>query len=162
MTITEVLTQQRDQWKLLGAGAWIFYDFVLRHGQAYDGIPLPRRYAKRTPKACFYNARQLVRGSRTLTYCQGYAMNNTLVFPFEHAWALDARGRVIDPTLAEPDQYQYYGIALERSWLRREWRYTGPLTDDWGIPRLEVLSAVGPDWCRDVFEAELAKHALRI
>jgi hypothetical protein len=159
MTITDNLTQTRDQWRQLGAGAWLLYDFVLAHGKAYQGQLLPRRYAKRAPKACFYNSRQLVLGSRTLTHCQGYAMGKNLPIPFEHAWALDPRGRVIETTLSDPSGYEYYGITLERSWLRREWRYMGVLTDEMGIPRIEVLRAVAPDWTQDVFQPELEKHA---
>lgn len=168
MTITDNLTQTRDQWRTVGAGAWLLYDFVLSTGLAYQGQPLPKRYRMRAAKACFYNSRQLVLGSKTLRYCEGFAMNEKLHFAFEHAWALDPQDRVIDPTLADfhdrrisvAGEYQYYGLTIERSLLRKEWRYSGILRSDLMF-RETVLRQLAPDWAQSVLEPWLEKHALR-
>jgi hypothetical protein len=156
MTITEALTLTRDQWRDLDAGAWLMYDIVLKLGQLYPGRALPRRYVKRMPKACFYNARTLVRNSDTLRYCEGYAMADEFHFLFEHAWAIDRMGRIVDPTLNGPEGYNFFGIVLADEWLqRRAWRYTGVLRDDLGFPRREVYAAIAPDWTRDVFDVHI-------
>jgi hypothetical protein len=149
--IEENLTQARDQWRLLGAGIWVAYDFILAHGQFYQGQKLSGRYRRRAPKACFYNARRLVLAAKRLVYCEGYAMGTQLPFPFEHAWAIDSAGRVIDPTLRGPQDYQFFGIRLGREWLKREWRYTGVLRSEVSF-RPEVLKAIDPEWYSKVLE----------
>jgi len=66
---------------------------------------------------------------------------------------------VIDPTLADANLYQFFGLPFDRAWLRREWRWTGILRDDIGVYRAEVVRVLAPDWVRDVYEP--AKHALK-
>lgn len=154
--LTHMLSLERDQYKEIGTGAWLLKDFVLRHGKFYQGQCLPTRYRQRTPQACFYNTRSLVLRSKRLRYCEGFAMSLRLRVSFEHAWALDSHDGVIDSTLDEPNLYQFYGITLERFWLRREWRWSGVLRDEIGLYRLEVLKALGPDWMREIGEPWLA------
>ena len=87
--IKERLISLRDSFKSLGGnGAWLLYDFLLRYGKLYGGEALPKRYVRRTPKACFYNARQLVFASKNLEYCEGYVCRLSLPIPIHHAWAV--------------------------------------------------------------------------
>lgn len=156
--ISPNLTQTRDVWRQAGAGAWLFYDFVLAQGRYYPGQCLPRRYRRRQPKACFFNARSLVLGSKRLRYCEGFAMSLRLGIPFEHAWALSPDDEVIEPTLTDANLYQFFGLPFDRAWLRREWRWTGILRDDIGVYRDEVMRVLAPDWVREVYEPAVKAH----
>lgn len=81
--------------------------------------PIDTRW--REPKACFRNAIHLAMEAG-LAYCEGYAHSGIIVTP--HAWCLDAKGRVVDPTWAgETIMGQrrsgdaYLGIAFETRWV---------------------------------------------
>lgn len=77
-------------------------DFVLRHGHWYDGRPLRRDVDPGAPSACYGNAivYAVVRGWR---YVEGFAYQPGDE-PRQHAWLLDERGLLVDPTwpLASP------------------------------------------------------------
>ena len=67
-------------------------------------------------KFCFWNAQRLAGRRKGLRYCEGYA---TGVIPVEHAWCIDAAGRVIDPTWSEDYQPDYFGLPLDLKLVRR-------------------------------------------
>ena len=131
-------------WKEPSASNWLVDEFMLRNGKHYPGCKLPGRYALRMPRACFYNARKLVLGSKSLLYSEGYAARRDLdgFGMFFHAWALDREGGVVDPTLAmysesDADGYEYFGIVFPRLYL--QWRNSRVLLDERGMYRLDVL-----------------------
>jgi hypothetical protein len=141
--LIENLTLLRDQFKLLGCG-WEFYDFMLTHGTFWKGSSLPKRYVRRMPKQCFYNARQLVRRSKALKYCEGIACRPDLALPVHHAWAVDTDHRVIDPTWDKPETCEYLGIIFDRCYLTRSLCYSGQLFTTYGSLRLEFLKLLFP------------------
>jgi hypothetical protein len=114
-----VMTEQSEAegHRVFGGGYWMFLDYLLEHGQGFTGRPLPRRYVRRQPKACYYNAWKLVRGSKTLRYVEGQCARIDLAIPIDHAWAIDAGGEIVDPTLADPGRCEYYGVIFDTAEL---------------------------------------------
>jgi hypothetical protein len=89
---------------------WIVYDYLLREGRFYPGRKLPARYKLGGPRYCFANAKRLVRRSKDLVYAEGFALYLSYPDLFHHAWAVSPEGEVLDPTLADADRYEYFGI----------------------------------------------------
>lgn len=144
--IKENLTTLRDNFKSLGGNCtWLLYDFLLRYGKLYGGEPLPRRYVRRMPKACFYNARELVIRAKGLTYCEGYAMRASLPLPIHHAWAVKGE-TVIDPTWSDPEKCEYLGITFDRKYLKHSLRYSGQLLTHHETFRLDFLKELYPEY----------------
>ena len=99
--------------------------FVMRNGKVFDKIePWPGKHM--TPKECYTNATQVVLGASIhrpdgdLEYVEGYAMRNDIMFPFQHAWVLVDGERVLDPTLRDPHNYQYFGVPFSPEFLYEE------------------------------------------
>lgn len=92
---------------------------LLEHGREWT----ERRFTgwRGTPKACFANAQYLARTRKGLRYVEGFA---TRMIPVEHAWCIDAEGRVIDPTW-DAGEADYFGIAFDREAVRRVRKITG-------------------------------------
>jgi hypothetical protein len=107
----ELIEAERDIWKRGGCSGWVLQEFILRHGRECVAQPLPRRFRKRIPKACYWNAQALVKqvGGR-LAYCEGYVTLPKCPILILHAWALDDHDRVIDPTIGEPGRSEYFGV----------------------------------------------------
>jgi hypothetical protein len=142
--IIEAITNQRDSWKQLGAELWVVDEFLLRNGREFYSQLLPVRYRRRPIKACFYNARQLVLRAKGLRYAEGYAIGMDLPLLIHHAWAVDAKDRVIDPTLRQPEMFEFFGIAFDQETIRpKECRYSGVLATDYGW-RVDFMNAFDP------------------
>lgn len=87
--------------------------FMLKHG-----IPCymsNRTFAgpRGTPRRCFMNAFNAVSDDKSLTYVEGWCHMG--IIPIEHAWYLDPKGRVVDPTLSEASGY--FGIPFQRDYV---------------------------------------------
>jgi hypothetical protein len=144
--LKENLTSFRDAFKQMGGScAWLLYDFVLRYGKVYRAGPLPKRYVRRTPKACFYNARRLVLAAKGLEYCEGYAIRAKIPLPIHHAWAVKGE-TVIDPTWGEPETCEYLGITFDRRYLVYPLRYSGQLLTAYETLRVEFLKELFPEY----------------
>jgi hypothetical protein len=128
MMIKDSITAQRDAWKQFKTNLWVVDEFLLRNGRVWQPQPLPKRFRRRAPKACFYNARQLVLRSKAMRYCEGYCIGDHIPILVHHAWAVDLLDRVIDPTLNSPQLYEFFGIVFDRELIRpRERCYSGLL-----------------------------------
>lgn len=101
---------------------------VLKYGAEWERRRVWRWHGQQ--KACYANAQYLARTRKGLRYAEGFA---TGVVPVEHAWCVDEKGRVVDPTWdeertigldagAKPD---YFGIAFDRETVRRIRKITG-------------------------------------
>lgn len=86
--------------------------FVLERGKAFKAAKLPAKYRQGPQKMCYMNASHLVAEDHSLTYAEGYVSVHGLEFiPLEHAWAVDAKGRVIDNTLkGDTSKNAYFGV----------------------------------------------------
>ena len=99
-----------------------------RYGSTYElladlavltpGSALPSRMHQRPKKACFGNARAVVRESRgRYLYAEGYAQGQW--FPMHHGWVVRADDPtvVIDPTWDAPEKCSYLGVVFDTAWL---------------------------------------------
>jgi hypothetical protein len=87
-------------------------EFLLQFGHPFSiGAPDGPRLTKGW---CFRNAWLLVRESHALTYGEGYclAINGEFV---QHAWAVEANGSVLDPTIPAAEVRDYFGVVYERN-----------------------------------------------
>ncbi|WP_234186696.1 hypothetical protein [Shinella sp. NM-101] len=117
-----------------------------RYGRFHTtDAPPPEWLVLGPPQQCHANSsRQLLSrimtGDHTIHYAEGFAVNlaNNPVL-FEHAWLVNG-DTVIDPTLANPRDHLYFGIAFDTPFvmeaLRRTGRYDGILTDRVSMRRL--------------------------
>lgn len=92
-------------------------DFVLREGQEFRPEPLPSKYSRMEMCRCFENAATLAAADEGLTYVEGIAWGKV---PCPHAWCVDDKGSVIDPTWAAGDdwaQLRYFGVPFKTSFV---------------------------------------------
>jgi hypothetical protein len=93
-------------------GSWrygCYEDLVLQRGRSMPGQRRPAGVPRGPSGECFRNAGRLaMRGHR---YAEGFALPEHGV-PVLHAWCLDGRGRVIDPTWEVPERAVYFGVPL--------------------------------------------------
>jgi len=86
------------------------------NGKYYSGQPLPDGITPGVRNHCYQNASQLVMmnqevGDKTLQYCEGVATKPEFSgLAILHGWAVDKEGNVIDNTLSDPENWQYYGV----------------------------------------------------
>jgi hypothetical protein len=107
-----LLKERVAMWAELGNPA-LGERFTLRNGKAYKGRKLPTNsYRRGEMKQCFSNSANLVQGQRRLRYVEGYAMRDSLAYPFHHAWCLNGAGGVVDVTLDRPEECQYFGVEM--------------------------------------------------
>ena len=117
--LTEFLTIISGQHRKMGTGLNSPYscapDFLLKHGRFWDVAPdqAPGHVVGPEFKACFDNAYRLARRyPKRYCYVEGYAYNTIL--PLEHAWVVDSKGRVLDPTWDEFSTIgqAYFGVVI--------------------------------------------------
>lgn len=110
--IAERLRDEIATWGHIGHPA-LLQRFILGTGQAWRGAPLPARVRKGAKRECFAQAIDLAtRRPRALRYVEGYGLSAGLAgFPMliHHAWCIDAKGRVVDPTWDDPAHSEYFG-----------------------------------------------------
>jgi hypothetical protein len=66
---------------------------------------------------CYQNALRAIADDPSLTYVEGYAIATEIPVPLEHAWCVDTRGVVWDPTwntstAHKPEVIQYFGMLM--------------------------------------------------
>jgi hypothetical protein len=110
MTLQEILIKEVLSWELVGHHA-LLQRFVLRQGKPYnnDGRKPAELLAQ---KECFRNA-TLYRAMHGGTYVEGYVFKPNLPITFHHAWVATNDGFVIDPTLRDNAEAQYFGVPFE-------------------------------------------------
>jgi len=94
-------------------------EFVLKHGRAYQSPAkdycLPNWRGRM--KMCFLNATVIALRCLPLTYVEGFAIN---LVPCAHAWVINPKGQVIDPTWTDAPNAVYYGVAFRTAFLRQQ------------------------------------------
>ena len=85
--------------------------FVLEYGKPF--VPVTWDKPIMEAKMCFRNAFEAVTRDRGMHYVEGYAMNKQIGFPFHHAW-VSKDDVAYDPTLKDPDNYEYFGVEFDR------------------------------------------------
>jgi hypothetical protein len=115
-TITQYLEQMTTAFPTMPLA---LEKFVLASGRAYAPHPLPKSIKRGEIKQCFENAAKLAFANPKLTYVEGYGLS---IIPVHHAWCVDGKGRVVDPTWDEKDEYEreYFGVPIGTYVLRKE------------------------------------------
>lgn len=95
--------------------------FILEHGREWQSQALPHGIRAGEMRRCYQNAQRLAFRSDRFTYVEGYACSGSLSIwlPVQHAWVVDAEGRVIDPTWRDPSRSAYFGIPFNTDYVRR-------------------------------------------
>jgi hypothetical protein len=97
------------------------------YGQSYTFDASSFEGKRGTVHQCYANAGRLATDNHSLTYVEGYLLMHGV--PLEHAWCVDAKGHVIEPTITERGVGGYFGIPIKRSYLVR----TIVKTKVWGV-----------------------------
>jgi len=113
-------------------------DFLLRHGSFYTPTALPQEVTRGIMKACYHNAFRLAARRKSLRFVEGVAVG---IIPVDHAWCVNARGEVIDPTWedatsGERAKRAYFGVEINLTAVRR------------AIRDHESYSVLQSDWMR--------------
>ena len=94
------------------------YHFLLRHGRDFSWRPLPAGLRRGLPRQCFLNAMLLAFRSPNYIYVEGFAMCGGLpAMSMEHAWCVDRKGFVADPTWQEGTDY--FGVPFRTKYLKK-------------------------------------------
>lgn len=86
-----------------------FESAVRQLGVRGQGKKLPKGIRQRKKKQCFMNA-LLLAEERGWTYCEGFGH---AIIPTHHAWVIDDKGNIVDPTWDEPEKCFYAGIQFD-------------------------------------------------
>jgi hypothetical protein len=92
-----------------------------RDGREFTAQALPKGITRGTPQECYSNATRLVMDDRWsgekkqgLRYAEGILyLNGDKGIGILHGWAVTPDGKVIDNTIANPEQHKYFGIIHE-------------------------------------------------
>lgn len=85
--------------------------FLLKFGQRHEPRDGDRGCRKMAAKMCFKNATSLAMQGLG-TYCEGYVTWQGCPINIHHAWVLGKDGRVLEPTLKRPKDYEYFGVPI--------------------------------------------------
>jgi hypothetical protein len=98
-------------------------EFLLQHGRTFTEIvaSLPPR-TRRTPKRCYANAARFAQRWPDYSYCEGLALGERGLI--DHAWCIDAAGRVAEATWKAPG-VEYLGVVFKPVYLARLLRELG-------------------------------------
>lgn len=91
-------------------------------------------------------------------YAEGYAIETTgLPVLIQHAWLIDGKGRVIDPTWNDHANHIYFGVTFETEFVMRMLD-----KNDWEPGLLVIPSLMRRHFGNPaLFEAALAKNSVR-
>lgn len=109
--LSSVQPTKADDWQFRG-----FEDLVLAHGRFMPYQTLPNSIGHGTAKECFSNSQDLAFTHPELTYVEGYVTHEGLPLTIPHAWTINEKGYVVDPTW-RMEGGTYFGIALNKEWL---------------------------------------------
>jgi hypothetical protein len=91
---------------------------LLAYGRDWNPSVVSPSWLVMGPKRnCFGNALAYAVDRGDVYYVEGYALDRQLGMPMQHAWLVDDRGSVIDPTWDDPEENDYFGIAFKRAFV---------------------------------------------
>jgi hypothetical protein len=90
-------------------------EFVLKNGKEYHNGH-PGKIERGKMKECFRNA-FLLADMKNLIYVEGFATFSGIGLPVLHAWCVNKKGVVIDPTWDHGDEY--WGVPFSMRYIRK-------------------------------------------
>lgn len=91
---------------------------VLKNGISFEKkIKSP---FKGEPKQCYPNCLRVLYKNPSLYYCEGFAAYNDISFAIAHAWLVNEKGQVIDPTWWKETDLQncaYFGVVFDEEFV---------------------------------------------
>jgi hypothetical protein len=144
--LTELLTKQANFLNCMNNRTDLHYksayEFVLKYGQPFTSrvVPSPLRGQ---PQLCYKNCfHSLWEGG--YRYCEGYALFDELGIAIAHAWLLNSKGEVIDPTWREDvSGATYFGAVFDGEYVFE----VGEKTRNYGILEINY-----PNWRKLMIE----------
>lgn len=93
----------------------------MSHGVLRISSPLPRGVIRGRAKECLVNAGKLALAHpEKFTYCEGWAQMPCFGLTTYHAWCLDRKGNVVDPTWEHQKGSEYLGVPIKTSALQEQ------------------------------------------
>lgn len=88
------------------------------------GVPFTQQSKskfKGEARACYKNCYDLIGKHKNWHYSEGYATHTDLPLAVAHAWLVDERGAVIDPTWTDlkNEEMAYFGVVFTRAFVRK-------------------------------------------
>ena len=91
---------------------------VFRHGQQFSITDQTYSGKRGQPQQCFKNAANLALMNPKYTYVEGYVAVHGV--PIEHAWVVDEKGGVVDPTIRDPRGVGgYFGVPFRPDYVAK-------------------------------------------
>jgi hypothetical protein len=92
---------------------------LLKYTKLLLGVDKPLIYVNppfeklrhKEPRQCFYNAWKM----NDFAYLEGWVRHRNSNFEFVHAWNFSSEHGYVDFTLKNPQQYDYFGLQIDRS-----------------------------------------------
>lgn len=98
-------------------------EFVHEYGRYFDErVALPTDRVFPESQACYWNAWLHRAYDPSLRYCEGYVQLSRAPYPVLHGWLLDAQGQIHDPSVANEDSAQYFGVVFKKRAAGALWR----------------------------------------
>jgi hypothetical protein len=108
-------------------------------GRAWRPARLPPCVKRGAAHRCFYNALLLASQQPDLSYVEGHADF------VEHAWCVNAKGHVLDPTWPEalgPHAKDYFGVAFDTTWVFKKRFIRRKVMKRWKMYRGSVIFSI--------------------
>lgn len=72
---------------------------------------------KGKPKLCYKNCADAILSRSDLHYCEGYGIDEDLPIPVYHAWLVNDKCEVIDPTWLKKRKAIYLGVVFNKKYV---------------------------------------------
>ena len=120
--LLKLLTAEAAVMDQINAGQSLRYNsnqrLILEYGKPFLKRVNPTPF-KGEPKQCFQNCFEALWNHRELSYCEGYAIYKNSPIAVSHAWLVNDKLEVIDPTWIDEDSENcvYFGVVFTREFL---------------------------------------------
>ena len=92
--------------------------FVQENGMTFDKIE-PWSGKHLTPNQCFNNALAVACTKPDCRYVEGFVMREDVAYIIHHAWVV-VDGKVLEPTVKDPENLQYFGVPFDANTAWKE------------------------------------------